>query len=277
MSSASPTVFEQQIALLESHLAQLKKDQTLLHNLTARKQELHLELRRVESQIARVQGKAAALPVPEKPVVAKPAAKPAAAATPAKTPTPAKAAVPSPAAPRLAEIIVACLKDANGKPVSVRQLTEESLKRGFTTTSPSPYKMVESRVQDLSKKGVIARAKNQPGWVIKSAAKAAAPKAAAPAAKSMAVKAAKPTANGVAAAAKNGAAKVVPTLRERIVQLLKQNKRPLSVKDLTGKVLASGHKTASKDFYNVVAVQVKKMKGELKRVPGEGYTVKHGK
>jgi uncharacterized coiled-coil protein SlyX len=258
MSSATPSGLEQHIAQLEAQLAQLKKDKALLQNLAARKEELQKELQRINGQISRLTSKVA----PPPPSNAAPGPKPPAAAKPTPTPpkpvpTPAKPAAPTAAAgPRLADLIVACLKEAKGKPLTVRQLTDQALKRGFTTSSSSPYKMVESRVQDLREKGVVARAKDQPGWVLKNA----------PA----------PTATNGAAAAKkaNGADK--PPLREHVVNVLKRSKRPLSLKVLSEKILADGYQTGSSDFANVLGVALKKM-ADVKRIPGEGYTLKAAK
>jgi uncharacterized coiled-coil protein SlyX len=261
MSSATPAGLEQHIAQLEAQLAQLKKDKALLQDLAARKEELQKELQRINGQISRLTSKVA----PPPPSNAAPAPKPPAAAKPTPTPakpvpTPAKPAAPAAAptaaaGPRLADLIVACLKEARGKPLTVRQLTDQTQKRGFTTSSSSPYKMVESRVQDLSKKGVVARAKDQPGWVLKNA----------PA----------PAANGAAAAKKaNGADK--PPLREHVVNVLKRSKRPLSLKVLSEKILADGYQTGSSDFANVLGVALKKM-ADVKRIPGEGYTLKAAK
>jgi hypothetical protein len=284
MSSPTSPVLEQHIAQLEAQLAQLKKEQTLLQNLRARKEDLQKELHRVNAQIAKVTSKVAppsagntvpaakATPTPPAAKVAKPVSPPAK--------VPASPAAVSSAAPSLADLIVACLKAANGKPVGVKQLTDETLKRGFRTTSSTPYRIVESRIQDLSKKGVVAHAKGQPGWVLGKAAPAAKPPAATPmkhgATKSVG---AKPGKNGVAKVApyaKKDNTPAKPPLREHVVIVLKRSKGPMSLKELSQKILAGGYKTGSTDFANVLGGALKKMK-DVKRVPGKGYELKGAK
>jgi hypothetical protein len=270
---AGQSTLQQQIAQLEAQLAQLRKDQTLLQDLTARKEELQKELQRVNGHIARLAGKvghiAPASPDrPTAPARAKPApAKPAGTAKPATAPaTKALAAAKGTGQPRLADLILDSLKGAKGKPLTVRQLTDESMKRGFTTTSSLPYKVVESRVQELSKKGMVARSKDQPGWVLTKAPMAPVAKAPAPAA----AKPSKPAVNGKAQVVPKDNPPAKTTLRAEIVSVLKRSKRPLPLKELTERILAGGYQTVSTDFANVLGVALKKLEN-VKRIPGEGY------
>jgi len=271
---AGQSTLQQQIAQLEAQLAQLKKDQTLLQDLTARKEELQKELQRVNGHITRLAGKVGPMAPasPDRPTVAakpKPmAAKPLATAKPV-TPPVTKALAPAKATgqPRLADLILDSLKGAKGKPLTVRQLTEESMKRGFTTTSSLPYKVVESRVQELSKKGIVARSKDQPGWVLTKAQMA--PAGAKPPAPVVA-KPAKPAVNGKAPVVAKDNPPAKTTLRAEIVSVLKRSKRPLPLKELTERILAGGYQTVSTDFANVLGVALKKLEN-VKRIPGEGY------
>ena len=127
-------------------------------------------------------------------------------------------------------------------------------------------------MQELSKKGVVARAKDQPGWVLGQAAKSTASKPSTPAAKPTAKPS--PSAAPTAPAAKRDITPAAPTLRQHIVNLLKRAKRPLKAKELAARVLAAGYQTASNDFANVVSTALKKM-AEVQRVPGQGYVLKH--
>ncbi len=272
--AAGQTTLQQQIAQLEAQLAQLKKDQTLLQDLTARKEELQKELHRVNGHIARLAGKVGPIaPVspdrPTTPAKAKPTtAKPVATAKPAAAPI-TKALAPAKATgqPRLADLILDSLKGAKGKPLTVRQLTDESMKRGFTTTSSLPYKVVESRVQELSKKGIVARSKDQPGWIL---AKAPTAPATAKTPPPTVVKPAKPAANGKAPVIPKDNPPARTTLRAEIISVLKRSKRPLPLKELSERILAGGYETVSTDFANVLGVALKKLEN-VKRIPGEGY------
>jgi hypothetical protein len=274
MHPATSPALEQAIARLEMQLARLKKDQTLLQNLAARKTELEKELQRVNDHISRLTSEAASFPATETGRAAKPrsTAKASthtakAAQAPAKTPA-KKSAHPTTASadkPRLADLIMACLEQAKGRPLTVRQLTDETLKRGFVTASNSPYKVVESRIQDLSKKGLLCRAKGQPGWLLLGKAGSAGAAAAMK-------HAAKPTVDG----AKASSSADKPPLRQHVLDALQHSKRPLSLKELCQCILAAGYRTASTDFANVLGVALKKM-SNIQRIPGQGYMLKGGK
>jgi hypothetical protein len=233
---------EQALARLEMQLARLKKDQTLLQELAARNAELEQELKCINDQITKLTGEVASLPAAKTGAVpkSKPIAKSRRHAAGGR--------------PRLAVLIVACLKKAKGRPLTVRQLTDETLKRGFTTACCSPYKVVESRIQDLSKKGLLYHAKGQPGWLLGKANHADG------------------TPRHVPHSKKSDSAGK-PPLRQHILDALQRSKRPMSLKELCQCVLGAGYRTASSDFANVLGVALKKM-SNVRRIPGQGYVLK---
>jgi hypothetical protein len=61
-----------------------------------------------------------------------------------------------------------------------------------------------------------------------------------------------------------------------LANLLERSKGPLLVRDLAKQALASGYRSKSKDFENVVQVTVGRM-DELVNVRGKGYRLKNGK
>jgi hypothetical protein len=237
--------------------------------------------------MAKVQGSAvAAKPANGAPkptgATGKAAAKPVVAPITSPGPGPKAAKAPPPAAPALrhSELIMACLKEAKGKPVTVRQVTEDALRRGFVTSGNSAYRAVESGVQELRKKGVVGRAKDGSGWILVPAGKATAEPKRVPTPVAPAVaKSAKPSTNAVGSAtspAKRDGANGQPSLRQYVLGVLKRARRPLPLKDLVAKVLAEGYQSSSKDFANVVGVLLKKMP-EVRRVPDEGYALTNGR
>lgn len=64
-----------------------------------------------------------------------------------------------------------------------------------------------------------------------------------------------------------------PTLRELILRVLTDAKRPLPLSEIESAVKAAGHETKSAAFSKVVSLVVGKMKTELKRVGRGVYTL----
>ena len=64
-------------------------------------------------------------------------------------------------------------------------------------------------------------------------------------------------------------------LPEVVTQVLAKVSEPISARVLAEKVLATGYKTKSKDFINVIWAGVGKM-DNVENVPGKGYRLKRG-
>jgi hypothetical protein len=122
--------------------------------------------------------------------------------------------------------------------------------------------MVHSRVGELLKKGLLRRAKDEPG-VLPGAKVAAAKPAPKAATKEPAPKALR---------AKHAGLKQ-PSLREVLTKVLQKSKQPLSGAELAKQALAAGYQSKSKDFANLVWVSLGKM-DNVENVAGKGYRLK---
>lgn len=259
----------QQQAELDKLRQEYEARQADLRRYALRKEELQAELLRVETEI---QGLAQGA---KPPASVAPTAAPAAPKRPvakASSPKP----TPAPAEPlTLPKLLLQIVREAKG-PMTVKTLTEEAVRRNYVTTSKNLAALVDTRISELIKKGLVRRAKNQPGVVAVSGSakgptlpvKVAPPAAAKPAKKSVTPKAA---ATPAFAASKSG-----PSLTSVIAKILGESSEPVPARELAAKVLATGYQTKSKDFTNVIWVAVAKM-DNVENVSGRGYRLKKGK
>ena len=158
----------------------------------------------------------------------------------------------------LAQFLINCVKQTN-KPLTSKELADEVVRRKYPTTSQNIAGMVDTRVQELVKKGLLRRAADRSGVVLgKTPANASSPstdqESSPPKAKSM-----------------EPGSKL--SLNEVLTQVLTKSSRPLTTSELAEQVLATGYETKSKDFKNVIWVGIGKMKN-IKRIPGKGYQLK---
>jgi hypothetical protein len=284
----------QRISQHQAELESLRKDyearQADLHRFTLRKEELQAELLRVEAEIQALGQpagpKAPAAPAPTKngqAAAKRPVAKASSAASVAAAAHPLSL-------PRLLLAIVGAAKD----PMTVKELTNEVVRRNYVTTSKNLAALVDTRIQELLKKGLVRRPKDQPGIIAVSASakgqaaagkvkptvpakpaqKAAKPVAAkAPVAAKSAKNVVKPTSVKMAAAA--GSKNVLP-LTAVITKILSESAEPILARELGARVLATGYQTRSKDFTNVIWVAVSKL-DNVENVAGRGYRLKKKK
>jgi hypothetical protein len=223
----------QQQAELEYLRRELEARQTKLADLTRRKEELTRQLQEIQLEI---QGVATGEPM-----------------TPAPKPAPGM---------RLADLIVAIVEEAGGQPVAVRQLAKEVSRRKFPTTSSNIPGMVQTRVGELVRNGLLQRVPGRLGVITGK------------------------THNGQTAGSRKMAKPKSrkqapdkteqPTLREVLFKVLKKSRQPLTSGQLANEVLATGYQTISMDFATVVSVALSKMPG-LAHVPGKGFRLKKGK
>jgi hypothetical protein len=246
----------QQIARQQTELEALRREyeerQTRLADLTGRKEELQAQLQQVEADIQAV---AEGNGVRQIPSANAPQAK-LSQAKPARKQT-------------LPALLVDVVRQAAG-PITVKQLTEEVLRRKFPTTSGNIRHLVDTKVRLLVKRGMLRRAPGRAGVLpgksstggMASAGKtqhgrtkvnkraAAVPKAAPP---------------------KKAEGRQQPlSLRAMLTNLLARSKRPLTGRELGERALANGYQTASGDFLGVVSVTLARM-DNIENVPGKGY------
>jgi hypothetical protein len=263
----------QRINKQQAELEQLRQEyearQADLRRYSLRKQELQTELAQVEAEI-RGLSQGAKPPAGIAPSAGKAAPKPPVAKT--SSPKPAAGAAQPLTLPGL---LLQIVREAKG-PMTVKTLTEEAQRRNYVTTSKNLAALVDTRISEMIKKGLVRRAKNQPGVVaVPSSAKAPTPpaKVAPPAAK----KPVKKTVKLKSPAAKAPvAAQGGPSLTSLIAKILSSTSEPVPARELATKVLATGYQTKSKDFTNVIWVAVAKM-DNVENVSGRGYRLKKGK
>jgi hypothetical protein len=264
MPSLSLEDIHRRIAQRDSELQALRQQlatrQSQLTSLTQRRQELQRQLQQVEAEMAAI---AAGKPsTGTRPQVMTQAPKPPATSTPVQ--------------PALPVLIVSILREA-GRSLTVTQVAEEAKRRGFQSSSGNFATVVQARVQDLRKGGIVQRATDGPGYTLNQTAKGRLPsttsgrgagetagranrKAPTPAAKSpLGVRVAKQ-----------------PPLREVLSQILKESRQPMTGGELAEAALQDGYRTTSPRLANSVRVALNHM-DNVEHVKGRGYRLKKGK
>ncbi len=262
-STVPLSTLAQQLAAKLSELESLRAAyDTRLADLRKRKQELEETLAQVDAEIQAASQEAPAAP-------AAPTAEPAAPPPVTTRGDESRMTLPQ----TLVHIVT-----EKGRAVTVKELAQELVNRKFPTTSGDVAKMVGTRVTELIRRGLLARASGQPGVVLPGQGKPAkasnGAKKKSAKKKKKAVKAAKPegeSANGTTPSA----AKVPagPSLRTILLDVLTQATAPLRAKEIADKVLATGYQTKSKVFSGVVGSELAKMEN-VENIAGQGYRLK---
>jgi len=273
MPTLSLDAIEQRIAQRDAELQRLRRDsearRSRLQALSQRKEELQAKLQQIEAEMAAVTAGA------KRPHAPSPKA------TPKKPALPSSAAG-KPSQPSLPSLLVSVIRSAP-RPLTAKHLVQEVKRRGFKSSSANFTKMVETRLWDLKKQGVVQRAPDQPGYVLARSSNGPMPKPGP--AKSLvrkgSAKAPARSAKGktaVPAAAKQtvGAKAPQKPLREVLTQILKRMGVPLKASELAQEVLKTGYQTDSTKFVNNVFVILGRM-DKVEHVAGEGYRLKRGK
>jgi hypothetical protein len=251
-----------QIQQQEADLAKLRQEldsrRNHLSELTRRKEELKTELAKVEKDIEAV-GQATIL-------------EPTVSTAGAEKPRSFKATSKPTVGVSLPTYLIQMVGQAK-KPITVKALAEEVVRNKFPTTSKNVPGMVQTRVYDLVKKGLLRRASDSSGFVLAQASKSVETKVAAATPKNRKAKAvsAKPAASTTQAEAVKWR-----SLHEVLTHVLAKSSRPLTAQELADGVTQSGYKSKSKDLKNVIWVSIGKL-ANVERVPGEGYRLKKGK
>jgi hypothetical protein len=228
-------VLTQQISQYQAELERLRRDfetrQTRLTELNQQREALQGQLRQVEAEIEAV--------------------------TRGLVPAEAEVApAPPPAiAPKLTDALLQVLGEMD-RPMTAKQLGEELVRRHFPTKSKDIKTLVQNRLTELVRKGVLQRAEGQPGVVLAKSRTTAAKGAAA-------------QSNGAAPSSRTGQ----PSLRSLLIELLKKNAKPIPARELAERVLATGYQTKSNNFTNVVWVALGKIEN-AEHLKGEGWRLK---
>ena len=168
MAALSLKDLHQRIAKQDAKLKKLRQElegrQSQFAALNQRRQTLQAELQQVEKELAAVAAGKKAPPLTSKSVPKKkPATKPPSA--------PKEAASLS-----LPALLVYLIREAN-RPLTLQELVAQVKKQGFESTSTNFAKMLQTRVYDLLKKGVVVRAADQSGFVLSKSGNKSATKA----------------------------------------------------------------------------------------------------
>lgn len=266
-----------QEAELQKIRREFEERQRKLASLTKRKEALQAQLLQIEAESA-----ALVTGVPKKSTVGRLTPAKATKSQPARNAKSSLAKSPAPSRNStgktglaLPHLIVRIVQEARGA-LGISQIAKEALRRGFASTSSNFQKMVAIRVHELRRKGVLRPADGQAGFVLGKSSRNQAASARGPALPK------KSSSNGTPVGWKNSKPSQrnhkgeQPSLRSVLTTLLERNKGPLLVRDLAKRALATGYRSASKDFENVIQVTVGRM-DDLVNVPGKGYRLKKGK
>jgi hypothetical protein len=167
---------------------------------------------------------------------------------------------------KLPGLIVSLIESA-GKPLTVKELAGEIQRKKIPTKSMNIPKLVQVRVYEMTRKGVLAHAKGQPGYVVASANGQA--RSVPAGAKSTAA----PKAQTGKTSHRGGPRGSQPPLREVLTKILEGCKEPIGGGELADRARKAGYKSKSKSFRDVVWVNLGNMKN-VEHVPGQGYRLK---
>lgn len=257
----------QRIARQEAELKALRQEEARrrvqLTKLSRRKNKLESQLRRVETQIASLRrGQTAA----------------GGAAKASRATNRMSSRTSATGTPSLPDMIVRLVQEANGQPLTLREITARATKRGFVTSSTNLYEIVKVRAGELVRKGVLRRAPGRAGLTAGRANTAGATPAARPVASSKGATQKKRKSTPAARSSNGMASRSAeqPSLRSVLLDAMKQASRPLFARELAEKAKAKGYRSGSSDFTNLVGVTLGKM-DEVERAPEGGYRLKKRK
>lgn len=241
----------QRIAQQQSELQRLRQEYQgrtrRLKKLTRRKQQLQAQLDKIDGRIHALNGAGrAALKLKAAAPVQPRSAKTARRTKKRKSGS-------------LAQLLVTVLREA-GKPLSNKELTEEVRRRAFATRASDLSKVVATRVWALVKKGHLQRTSDH---------------------KIVAVGGKKstrslPTSPAVKSASGKSASKALkgrPSLQAVLTQILQKSDKPLPGSELASRVLATGYKSQSQNFINLIWVTLGRM-DNVENTRGQGYRLK---
>jgi uncharacterized protein YhaN len=240
-----------QQAELDALHKELESRQARMAKLNQRKEALEQRLRRLDAEIEAVsQGKM------RKGRRSK--------ARRAKPTAPASSTPPAPPK-RMADMLVDIVREAK-TPLTAKPLADELQKQGFYLTSPKLPRIVQARLNELVRDGVLRCAEDQPGVTMAKGPDRS--KARTGRKRGRKKSAARRTSHRVTA---DGQPKV--SLRSIVTEILAKSTRPMGAAELAEQAKARGWVTKSKDPKNVLWVMLGKME-DVENVSGEGYRLK---
>jgi hypothetical protein len=263
LESLAQKITRQQ-AELQALQSEYEMRQSTLAELNRQKAELQAQLQQIDADIRAM--KEGSQATPSSPAIARPSAPRTQARPQTGKASPASLRVPR--ANTLSSLLLDILQDADG-PRTVKQLSEEVVRRDFKTTSKNIPAIVREKVYALVRRHLLRRVSRKKGYALAKGAAATPAKQALPPSR--------PTAKNGSVAKKtspsrDGQKQQLP-LRSLLTNLLAKSRRPLTARELADQVLASGYQTKSKDFMNVIWVALPQMKN-VERVPDKGYVLK---
>jgi hypothetical protein len=244
----------QRIAHQQTELDALRREyearEARLAELRSRKEGLESQLRRLDAEILAVNKGQAPPATPKTPPVR----------------TTRKQTLPG--------LLVELLQGVKG-PLTVKKLAEEVEHRKFPTSSKSIPRLVQVRVQELVRKGILQHAQGQPGFVLARSGKGDTAASGQPvhAMKDNTREGSTPT--KAIKQAKPSRTTGQPPLRVVLTSILKKSRQPQRSGELAQQVLATGYKTTSGNFPALISVTLSNM-DNLEHLPGEGYRLKKG-
>src|SRR5262249_24182851 len=155
----------------------------------------------------------------------------------------------------------------------------EVKRRGFKSSSADFTKMVETRLWDLKKRGLVQRAPDESGYTLAPSDNGPAPKvgSAKSASKKTPAKATKRDALRAPTLPPTtvGKAESRLPLHVLLMQILQKQSRPITGGELAQEALKAGYLTSSKKFAQSVWTALGLMKN-AENVKGQGYRLKRG-
>jgi hypothetical protein len=245
-----------------------------LASLTHRKEALQAQVQRIDTEItALVTG------VQRKTAIQQP--KPAkstqgqltknAKTKSAKHPVPSRISTTEPGL-TLPHLIVRIVREAPGA-LSISQIAEKALGRGFTTTSANFRNVVATRVHELRGKGMLRHADGQAGFVLGKAPPIQEAAGRKPALTKGNSKDSFPAPGKNSKPSQGKRQGEQPSLKSVLTRILERSQRPLVARDLAKRAVAIGYQSKSKDFEHLVQVTLSRMDG-IANMPGIGYRLK---
>jgi hypothetical protein len=269
-----------QITAREAELAKLRQEyaqrNSKLTELNRRKEALQQQLQQLEKELQEA-GKKQDSHAPAKAPVAKKAT-PMPSAAPKLTV--AKTSLSSEPM-SLPKFLVHLVEQAD-HPLSAKELAQEVVRRKYPSKSKDLAGMVETRVSELVRKGILGRTADKTALVVahKAGAKSSSPT---PSSKktesrsstsSVSAKTTKTTKTTKSTkASKTGRGS---SLKQMLHDVLAASSVPMKTTELAQAVLKRGYETASKDFKNVIWVCIGDMES-VENIRGQGYRLKKGK
>jgi hypothetical protein len=266
-TTATPLVsLAQQIAHQQAELEALRQEyetrQTNLAELNRQKQALKAQLQQIEAEIRATKQGEALPPTSAATDMGDHAAASRTPAMPRKRGRRRRSRLAAPRANTLGALVLDIMQQSGG-PITVKKLSQEVVRRKYSTTSRNLPAVVKNQIHHLVRRGLARRVSRKLGYIpTGSATRSPAGQGASDA---------KPASRNGAVRGRRQQQKL--PLRLVLTNVLAQAKKPMTAREMADAALASGYKTKSKNFMDVMWVVLGNM-NNIKKVPGQGYALK---